>query len=207
MAENKVINSFLHGGRTWLPKNENITEDNIEQVAGSYNMIIPTSADSSQLVAIAKALSGESFVLQGPPGTGKSQTITNLIANALYNNKKVLFVAEKKAALDVVKKRLDELGLARFCLSLHSDDANKLSVLSRLEQTLDTVSDSTGKGYYDLVVKEIIRIRNELNGIIDALHCKRDYGCSLYQAMAALKKNSDYKYVIGFDRKLFAGID
>ena len=207
MAENKVISSFLRGGRTWIPKNEDITEANIEKVAGAYNMIVPTSADSSQLVAIAKALSGESFVLQGPPGTGKSQTITNLIANALYNNKKVLFVAEKKAALDVVKKRLDELGLARFCLSLHSDDANKLSVLSRLEQTLDTVADRSQKGYYDLVVKEIIRIRNELNGIIDALHCRRDYGCSLYQAMATLKKNTDYKYIIDFERKLFDGID
>ena len=57
-----------------------------------------------------------------------------LIANALYNDKKVLFVAEKKAALDVVKKRLDELGLVHFCLSLHSEDANKLSVLARLEK-------------------------------------------------------------------------
>ncbi len=207
MAENKVIDSLLHGGRKWIPKSEDITEENIERVAGSYNMIVPTSADSSQLVAIAKALSGESFVLQGPPGTGKSQTITNLIANALYNDKKVLFVAEKKAALDVVKKRLDELGLARFCLSLHSEDANKLSVLSRLEETLETVSDLSDSGYYKRVVEEIIRIRTELNGIIDALHCKREYGCSLYQAIATLKKNTDYKYIIGFDRKLFAGID
>ncbi len=207
MAENKVIDSLLHGGRKWIPKSEDITEENIERVAGAYNMIVPTSADSSQLVAIAKALSGESFVLQGPPGTGKSQTITNLIANALYNDKKVLFVAEKKAALDVVKKRLDELGLARFCLSLHSEDANKLSVLSRLEQTLETVSDFSDSGYYKRVVEEIIRIRTELNGIIDALHCKREYGCSLYQAIATLKKNTDYKYIIGFDRKLFAGVD
>ena len=207
MAENKVIDSLLHGGRKWIPKNEDITEENIERIAGTYNMIVPTSADSSQLVAIAKALSGESFVLQGPPGTGKSQTITNLIANALYNNKKVLFVAEKKAALDVVKKRLDELGLARFCLSLHSEDANKLSVLDRLEQTLETVSDLSNTGYYKRVVEEIIRLRTGLNGIIDALHCKREYGCSLYQAIATLKKNTDYKYVIEFDKKLFAGLD
>ena len=85
LAQNKVIDSLLHGGRKWTPKNEEITEANIEQVAEKYNMLVPSSADSSQLVAIAKALSGESFVLQGPPGTGKSQTITNLIANALYN--------------------------------------------------------------------------------------------------------------------------
>ena len=63
-------------------------------------------ADSSQLEAIYHAKKGHSFVLQGPPGTGKSQTITNIIAECLAEGKKVLFVSEKMAALDVVHNRL-----------------------------------------------------------------------------------------------------
>ena len=69
------------------------------------------------------AAAGESFVLHGPPGTGKSQTITNMIANALYNGKSVLFVAEKMAALSVVQRRLEKIGLGPFCLEMHSNKA------------------------------------------------------------------------------------
>ena len=69
-------------------------------------------------------------------GTGKSQTITNMIANALNDGKRVLFVAEKQAALSVVKKRLDSLGLGEFCLELHSNKTNKADVLQKLTSTL-----------------------------------------------------------------------
>ena len=201
MAQNKVIDSLLHGYRTWKPKDSDISEENIEAVAGKFNMIMPTSADSSQMVSIAQALNGESFVLQGPPGTGKSQTITNLIANALYNGKKVLFVAEKKAALDVVKRRLDGMGLANFCLSMHSDDANKVSLLARLEQTLETMAGKGKDEHYQQIVSEVKQLRGKLNGIIDALHCQRKYGCSLYQAIAILKKNVASKNIIKFARQ------
>jgi len=77
-------------------------------------------ADSSQQEAVLCAKRGISFVLQGPPGTGKSQTITNIIAECLAGGKKVLFVSEKMAALDVVYKRLTGAGLNDFCLILHS---------------------------------------------------------------------------------------
>ncbi|MEB0305380.1 DUF4011 domain-containing protein, partial [Cryobacterium sp. 10I1] len=77
---------------------------------------VPVPADSSQLEAVAEATAGRTFVLEGPPGTGKSQTITNLLARALADGKRVLFVAEKRAALDVVKKRLESVGLGDFSL-------------------------------------------------------------------------------------------
>lgn len=93
-------------------------------------------ADSSQQDAILYSNKGISFVLQGPPGTGKSQTITNIIAEALARDKKVLFVSEKMAALEVVYKRLSEVGLAEFCLPLHSYKANKKEVLEEINQTL-----------------------------------------------------------------------
>ena len=93
-------------------------------------------ADSSQQDAILCANKEISFVLQGPPGTGKSQTITNIIASRLAAGKKVLFVSEKKAALEVVYKRLKEAGLSDFILSLHSNKANKKVILSQLENVL-----------------------------------------------------------------------
>ena len=93
-------------------------------------------ADSSQQDAIALSQKGVSFVMQGPPGTGKSQTITNIIAQALADGKKVLFVSEKMAALDVVYRRLTDVHLADFCLSLHSHKANKKEILDQLGANL-----------------------------------------------------------------------
>ena len=95
--------------------------------------ILISPADISQHTTIIEANKGKSMVIQGPPGTGKSQTITNLIANALYQGKKVLFVSEKKAALDVVHKRLKNAKLEDFCLELHSDKTNKKNIVENLK--------------------------------------------------------------------------
>lgn len=94
-------------------------------------------ADSSQQDAIMLAKNGVSFVMQGPPGTGKSQTITNIIAQGLADGKKILFVSEKMAALEVVYKRMMEVYLADFCLPLHSHKADKKKVLEELGKNLD----------------------------------------------------------------------
>ncbi|PKH07035.1 DUF3320 domain-containing protein [Moritella sp. Urea-trap-13] len=93
-------------------------------------------SDSSQTEAVLAAKAGSNLVIQGPPGTGKSQTITNIISQALADNKKVLFVAEKMAALEVVKRRLDNCHLGDAVLELHSHKANKKSVLAALESSL-----------------------------------------------------------------------
>lgn len=89
-------------------------------------------ADSSQHSALIDAMRGQNLVIEGPPGTGKSQTITNLIAAALINGKTVLFVSEKLAALEVVRRRLDEAGLGLFCLELHSHKTRKDALLNDL---------------------------------------------------------------------------
>jgi very-short-patch-repair endonuclease len=96
-----------------------------------------TNADSSQLRAILAVSRNQDLVLEGPPGTGKSQTITNLIAQALSENKTVLFVAEKMAALEVVYRRLVEASLGEFCLEVHSAKANKRAVMRELALALD----------------------------------------------------------------------
>jgi len=91
-------------------------------------------ADSSQHSALIHALRGKNLVIEGPPGTGKSQTITNLIAAALARDKTVLFVSEKLAALEVVRSRLDEVGLGIFCLELHSHKTKKGALLNDIAQ-------------------------------------------------------------------------
>lgn len=103
------------------------------QLRPPHSLMLPIDYDSSQLAAVAEADRGSSFVLHGPPGTGKSQTITNIIANALFKGKRVLFVSEKKAALEVVQSRLDDIGLAPFCLELHSNKTRKNSFFAQLQ--------------------------------------------------------------------------
>src|SRR6185436_21092895 len=90
-------------------------------------------ADSSQHSALIHALRGQNLVIEGPPGTGKSQTITNLIAAALARGKTVLFVSDKLAALEVVRHRLDKVGLGIFCLELHSHKTQKRKLLDDIE--------------------------------------------------------------------------
>ena len=97
-----------------------------------------TDADASQLSAVIDAASGRNLVIQGPPGTGKSQAITNIIANALWHGKTILFVSEKMAALKVVKDRLDHMGLGAFCLEVHSAKASKTLVLKAIRERMES---------------------------------------------------------------------
>ena len=102
--------------------------------AAMAELVCPLEADSSQLRAVATAAAGKSFVLIGPPGTGKSQTIANIIVNSLAQGRSVLFVAEKRAALEVVQRRLQQVGLGDFCLDLFSARTSKLAVLEQLNR-------------------------------------------------------------------------
>lgn len=108
--------------------------DEMEEIHSTYPLI--DDADSSQHSALIDAIDGKNLVIEGPPGTGKSQTITNLIAAAMAQGKKVLFVAEKLAALEVVRSRLDAAGLGEFCLELHSHKSQKRKVLDEVEERL-----------------------------------------------------------------------
>ncbi len=111
-------------------------QDKIDSLIPVADMVHIIDADSSQTVVIEEVRRGRNLVVQGPPGTGKSQTIANLIGMAVAMGKKVLFVAEKMAALEVVYDRLDRLGLRAVCLELHSHKANKKAVLDELARTL-----------------------------------------------------------------------
>ena len=119
-------------------------------------------ADSSQLLALLAVHEGRNLVIQGPPGTGKSQTIANLLAEAIGAGKKVLFVAEKMAALEVVKRRLDNLGLGAACLELHSHKANKKALHDELRHTLSLGRPATAAVVADQMA-QLPRYRQALN--------------------------------------------
>ncbi|MEG3223938.1 MAG: hypothetical protein BME94_00035 [Methanobacteriales archaeon Met13] len=102
----------------------------------SHEVYTVLDADSSQIAVIEDVKQGKNLVVEGPPGTGKSQTIVNLIAELMASGKTVLFVSEKMAALQVVKRRLDHIGLGDFCLELHSHKSKKKEVLNELQRTL-----------------------------------------------------------------------
>lgn len=147
-------------------------------------------SDSSQEEAILLSKLGVSFVMQGPPGTGKSQTITNIIAEALADGKKVLFVSEKAAALQVVLKRLADVGLDDFCLSLHDYKANKKEIIDSIGSNLDLEEE-----YIDSsLISELTALfhdRTFLNAYADELHKEiQPLGLSVYEVFGKLLKLS-----------------
>lgn len=179
LLQNDIINSLVQNHLTWSP--EPIVSDlrPYDRESSPVETALPVPADSSQMAAILEGGKGHSFILYGPPGTGKSQTITNLIANALFQGKHVLFVAEKMAALSVVQTRLEKIGLAPFCLELHSNKATKSRVLEKLEQTLN-VTHHKSPGNYKSVAEKIREERSALIDYMCALHDEHEDHLSLY---------------------------
>lgn len=130
-------------------------------------------ADSSQQEAIEAAKRGLSFVLQGPPGTGKSQTIANIIAEFLMAGKKVLFVSQKMAALEVVQNRLSQKGLGEFCLEAHSHKMDKRKVIEDLMHSLSgTLPPTRITNSYHLLQEEIKKTKSALNFYAQQIHEK-----------------------------------
>src|ERR1700761_2348462 len=167
-----LVSALLRDG---FPHSEPLIPDDtapIDPVIPPVALNHIVDADSSQAVAIEEAAQGRTLVVKGPPGTGKSQTITNIIAAAVAQGKKVLFVAEKMAALDVVHRRLKQAGLGPLTLELHSNKANKREILEELKRTRDAaLKPSRG----DLtVISKLGESRETLNGFASRLHKKLD---------------------------------
>ncbi|MFP5111379.1 DUF4011 domain-containing protein [Bacillaceae bacterium C204] len=162
-------------------------EHELDRKVPAQESYLVLDADSSQQQAIIAAKNGVSFVLQGPPGTGKSQTISNIIAECLAANKKVLFVSEKMAALEVVKSRLEQVGLGEFCLELHSHKANKRSILDAFQQAIN--NHPKQKQIQHELYSNINHLRNQLNTYSEKLHQIRDpFGKSAYEIHGTIAK-------------------
>lgn len=143
-------------------------DEDIDATVSPERMRHVVDSDSSQSLVVHDVLKGRSIVVQGPPGTGKSQTIANIIAGAIADKKRVLFVAEKLAALEVVKRRLDQVRLGTACLELHSNKANKRALLEELRLTWNLsplASEDSGP-----IVRQLTERRDALNAYARRLH-------------------------------------
>lgn len=172
LEENKVVKSLISGKPEW--------DTTVPEIVDRDIPYLPVSVDASQMRAVNMAANGVSFILQGPPGTGKSQTITAMIANALMKEKKVLFVAEKQAALDVVHDRLKDIGLEDFCLEIYSNKATKRSVLNQIARNM-SLKNLGIHTEYEEKLKEISKRKEELDEYVKALHEPQPCGLSLRQ--------------------------
>lgn len=146
-----------------------IRPDEIDEKIDPSELFMPLPGDSSQITAVQASSKEGDFVLEGPPGTGKSQTIANIIAHNIGLGRKVLFLSEKMAALEVVYRRLREKGLGDFCLELHSNKANKRDVLNQLGQSW-TNRNLHSQAEWKTTAAQLRELRDELNTLVRALH-------------------------------------
>lgn len=183
LRQNAVVRHLIDSPRDNYPSGVPFTQPrNLDREFGPEQTFCPLPADSSQLSAVMAAVRGKDFVLIGPPGTGKSQTISNLIAQCLAEGKRVLFVSEKIAALDVVFRRLREVKLGEFCLELHSSKARKLDVLAQLKNSWEAKGD-VDPDIWRAEARRLKMLRDELNGYVERLHHRFGNGMTIYEAI------------------------
>ncbi len=182
LKENPIIASLMENRIQWQDTTPEVDAREIDKNCKPINFSIPVDVDSSQLEAVIESGEGKSFILHGPPGTGKSQTITNMIANALYKGKRVLFVAEKMAALSVVQNRLTRIGLSPFCLELHSNKVTKSHFLAQLQKAIEAIHIQS-PAEFESTSTQLFERRRKLIDYMEALHHPHASGFSLYDCI------------------------
>ncbi|EKU89143.1 DUF3320 domain-containing protein [Bacteroides oleiciplenus] len=182
LKENPIIASLMENRIQWQDTTPEVDAREIDKNCKPINFSIPVDVDSSQLEAVIESGEGKSFILHGPPGTGKSQTITNMIANALYKGKRVLFVAEKMAALSVVQNRLTRIGLSPFCLELHSNKVTKSHFLAQLQKAIEAIHIQSPVEF-ESTSTQLFERRRKLIDYMEALHHPHASGFSLYDCI------------------------
>ena len=191
LKNQSVVNHLIESPREPFIKQDEFPQPaQLDQQYKPQQLFTPLSSDSSQLAAVMSAALGRTFVLSGPPGTGKSQTITNMISQCLADGKSVLFVSEKMAALEVVYRRLTQIGLSELCLQLHSSKSQKMEVLDQLRERAQKNNDpyflsaQPKTTEWQKLSDRLIQTRDELNQHVKNLHTSHPIGWSLYAAMS-----------------------
>jgi primosomal protein N' len=136
-SQSDIVQALLAGsGATSSSPFADEYQMDLPEIEGKVPCVV-MEADSSQFSTLVDVAEGKDVAVEGPPGTGKSQTIVNAIASALADGKKVLFVAEKLAALNVVKSRLEAFGLGEFLLPLQAERSTREQVVSSIRDRLE----------------------------------------------------------------------
>ncbi|NLF02045.1 MAG: DUF4011 domain-containing protein [Anaerolineales bacterium] len=197
-SEHPIVQALAGDPAALLDRQSEIYElqpDELDEKVDPSQSYQVLDADASQLQAIELAKQGASFVLQGPPGTGKSQTIANIIAELLGNGRSVLFVAEKQAALDVVYKRLERVGLADACLRVSGIKADRRAVVKELERVYLRGQRADSVPAYDF--EALVQDRIKLNQYARELHAQRaPLNVSVHEAAGSLERAADAPEVI-----------
>ena len=192
LRKSPVVRHLIDSPRDPYPgKSAFVDPTELDREYNPSDLLTPLPADASQTAAIASADRGKDFIVIGPPGTGKSQTISNLIAHMLGKGKSVLFVSEKTAALDAVHRRLEKVGLGRFCLPLHSNKARKTDVLGQLHHTWEyhrkiPVED------WEKEAERLRQVRDQLNLVVDRLHLRRRNGLTAHYAIGVKVRDEEF---------------
>ncbi len=182
LADSRIVSSLYGGGGFDDPGPAVAEGERLDDHLHPQDLRHVVDADSSQASVIADVSGGRDLVVQGPPGTGKSQTIVNLIADAIGAGKKVLFVSEKMAALEVVKRRLDEIHLGDACLELHSRKTSKRAVLDEIRRVSSLGSPITDGIQENM--EDLERTRDALNAYADAMNTEiGETGVTPHQAL------------------------
>lgn len=203
LKENPFVKHLVDNPKGEYPQNTQFIEkEKVDDEIDPANVFTPLNCDSSQLVAVEASGREQDFVLEGPPGTGKSETIANIIAHNIGLGRKVLFVAEKMAALNVVYRRMQKVGLDHLCLELHSNKTNKKAVLEQLskawQQRQGLQSDDWQAHTNDLKQK-----KKQLNDYVRALHKKHNSGLSLRDVLSKLALcSTDLKFSLDWSNDL-----
>ncbi|MFT5028512.1 MAG: very-short-patch-repair endonuclease [Candidatus Binatia bacterium] len=191
LTANSVVKHLIERGEEKFgadSESEYPNERELDSTISPAELFTPLPADSSQLAAVVASARGCNFVLDGPPGTGKSQTIANMITHNLSIGKRVLFVAEKMAALDVVHRRLEEKGIADFCLEVHSHKTSKTDILQQLDRAWNARGNLTQEDW----ARETDRLktlRDRLNLVCDRLHSRHSNGMTAHQAISLIVRD------------------
>lgn len=198
-SSNMIIKKII-GEAVQLNKDiDPVPANEIDEKCPPQQIFQVLDADSSQQEAIEAVKSGANIVIQGPPGTGKSQTITNIIGESLAQGKKVLFVSEKMAALDVVYNRLDDVGLATNCLEIHSHKASKMHIYKQLKNAYELAN--PGKPKDTKLFAELTEKKKNNNLYVNTLHKTFEpFGVTVYWIIGHLNNLKEIE-LIQFDLK------
>ncbi|WP_230209023.1 AAA domain-containing protein [Nostocoides sp. HKS02] len=186
LADHDVV-AALAGDPSALRAVRSVVPDSPVDADPAHELLI-LDADSTQQAAIDAVRSGAHLVIKGPPGTGKSQTIANLIASLAGEGKRVLFVAEKRAAIDAVLSRLDRVGLSDLVLDAYDGAANKRRLAQEFGAALERGTQTEDPDTAELE-RTLVERRATLVGHAQALHeVRQPWGVSAYQAQEAISR-------------------
>lgn len=172
---------------------ELVTTANINDYLDPADLYCPKPMDSTQLTAVINSSRGKSFLLDGPPGTGKSHTITNIIAHNLAKGKRILFVAQKETALNVVKERLDKVGLAPFCLQLYAEASDKAAVLRQFQDSIEVSLDHS-PDEWKRCAEALKAYKGPLEEYVKELHRPLGNGLTPYRCLQSFFQHGRSQY-------------